>query len=52
MDDKPLEYAGGTPVQTDNGPRPEDGPQDVLQDPDVDYAVDAEEVDVDGDADR
>lgn len=25
------------PVQTDNEPRPEDGPQDVSQDPDVIY---------------
>jgi hypothetical protein len=51
MDDKPLEYASGTPTQTDNGPRPEDGPQDVSQDPDVDYSLD-EEVPGGDDADR
>jgi hypothetical protein len=25
-----------TPIETDNTPRPEDGPQDVTQDPDAD----------------
>lgn len=28
-----------TPVQTDNTERPEDGEQDVSQDPNVDYSV-------------
>jgi hypothetical protein len=29
-----------TPEQTDNTERPEDGEQDVAQDPDLDYSVD------------
>jgi hypothetical protein len=28
----------GLPEPTDNAPRPEDGEQDVSQDPDVDYS--------------
>ncbi|HEV2890412.1 MAG TPA: hypothetical protein VGX28_08550 [Frankiaceae bacterium] len=37
MTEETFEMAG-EPEQTDNAPRPEDGEQDVSQDPDVDYS--------------
>jgi hypothetical protein len=35
MSDEPI----GMPEQTDNGPKPEDGEQDVTQDPSVDLTT-------------
>lgn len=35
---EPVEDFEGEPEATNNAPRPEDGEQDVSQDPDVDYS--------------
>lgn len=38
MEQRPHDVVGPDPVDTDNGTRPEDGPQDVDQSPDSDYS--------------
>jgi hypothetical protein len=44
-DPRPDDVVGPDPVETDNGPRPDDPEQDASQNPDVAY------VDEEGDAD-
>lgn len=38
MDSRPSNVFGADPVESDNSERPEDGAQDVSQDPTVDYS--------------
>lgn len=38
MTEETFEEFEGEPEPSDNAPRPEDGEQDVSQDPDVDYS--------------
>lgn len=38
MDPRPADVHGADPVETDNGTRPKDGPQDITQNPADDYS--------------
>ena len=38
METRPADVYGADPIETDNGIRPEDGDQDVSQNPEDDYS--------------
>lgn len=38
-EERPKDVEGPDPIDTDNGSKPEDGAQEISQDPNVDFSV-------------